>query len=133
MFLLSMVSSHSLTMLFPLAILHDKRLDILSVPQGQDSSIMPNFPTWVPDWSASTMCESLLWRPQKVFESNLQPKHRVSGASNYVPVFDKDYSKLKLEGYLFDRIILASMAMEASLEHIAFDADEGKYSGLENP
>jgi hypothetical protein len=115
------------------AILHDKSLDILSVPRGQDSSTIPNLPTWVPDWSASTICESLLWRTsEEGFESNLQPKHRASGASNYVPVFDEDHSKLKLEGYLFDRIILASMVMEAALEYIAFDADEGAKASIQD-
>jgi hypothetical protein len=52
--------------------------------------------------------------------------------STYVPVFDEDHSELKLEGYLFDRIILASMVMEAVLEYIAFDADEGAKASIQD-
>ena len=39
---------------------HDKNLDILSVPRVESHSKIQDLPTWVPDWSTSDLCNSLL-------------------------------------------------------------------------
>jgi hypothetical protein len=98
-------------------LLYYQNLDLFSIPRVQKNSKIPNLPSWVPDWSVSDLAESFLWRKiEDGFRIELQPKHRASGESTCVPVFDEN-NRLRIQGHLFDMISVASLAIEPAMDH----------------
>ena len=100
----------------------DKNLDILSVPHVEFGTRFPNLPTWVPDWSTSDLCNSLL---SHYDEPNgpitTSGNYAATGSSQYIPIFDNEHNSLRLEGAIMDRILLVSTVYEASADHVSLD------------
>ena len=84
-----------------------RNLDLLSVPRVTERSAIGGLPTWVPDWSCSDLCASLLTARICSLPS-FQPWYSASDGSSYDPVFIDSNSKLLLKGHIFDAIHLLS-------------------------
>ncbi|MCJ1360121.1 MAG: hypothetical protein MMC33_010124 [Icmadophila ericetorum] len=82
---------------------HDQTLDILSVAHVCEKSNVSGLPSWIPDWSTPESTASLL-----EMESEGQVRYNATASSQYTPVFKRDNTRLRLEGYLVDRILLIS-------------------------
>ena len=104
---------------------HDKNLDILSIPHVESNSKIPNLPTWVPDWSTSDLCNSLLSHYDEpnapLYTSG---NYAATGSCTYVPIFDSEHNRLRLEGTIIDRILFISEVYEASTDHVSLDLNE---------
>lgn len=103
----------------------NRKLDILSAPRNLVISKVSSLPTWVPDWSTSDTCESLL---SKSGESEMQirtaDQFKASADTECSPIFSEDQSKLMLEGYVFDEIHMTSLVSESGADHVPRDLGE---------
>lgn len=96
---------------------HDQTLDILSAPRVRNRFKVHGLPSWVPDWSTDwstpDFADSLLH-----IERADQVKYNATGSSSYKPIFDANNTRLRLEGYLVDRISMTGEAAQSSLDHV---------------
>ena len=88
---------------------NDGSLNILSVPSVQDVSSIDDLPSWVPGWSVSDQAATLqpLENDEKV-KGVFRPDFAATGSSRWKSLFDKDYTRLRVQGTIIDRILLTT-------------------------